>query len=132
MQYAPTHFGNDLALVVPFNFKERDFLVKLHNFNNRTESFWGVEFGRSGIQVSKNLQSGVLIHAWVQPENQDFFANSGKVGGAMEVMTQHKLSRSVSGFVSITAKTKGWMMGNPYIRENINGRIGLNYNWKKN
>src|SRR5690606_41063167 len=56
MQYVPTHFGNDIALVVPISLNAKPYRLKVHNFNNRSNSFWGLDVGRSAIPIAKIYQ----------------------------------------------------------------------------
>lgn len=44
-QYSPTHFGNDIALFVPVNFRRFGLMVNAHRYSNRSESGLGAGLG---------------------------------------------------------------------------------------
>lgn len=132
MQYVPTHFGNDIALVVPISLNAKPYRLKVHNFNNRSNSFWGLDVGRSAIPIAKNLSAKVQAYTWVQPAKQDFFATKGKMGGALELGAEYRLGRSFTGYAAFTGKTEGWLMGSPYTGKKLMGTMGIHYNWSKN
>ena len=56
-----------------------------------------------------------------------FFAQSGKVGGAIEMITDYNIGRGFLVNLSAGYKTMGWMIGNPYIDEKAKFRVGIKY-----
>jgi len=42
--------------------------------------------------------------------------------------TGYKISPNLSANISLTGKTAGWIMGNPFLDDNIGLRVGLRYN----
>lgn len=133
MQYVPTHFGNDIALVLPFKLKEKDYRVALHQYNNHEDRFWGIDLGWCHVLESEQqrVTLNMLLHTWVQPENQSFYDTQGQLGGALEFNADYKITNRISANITLIGKTEGWMIGSPYINENVSGRFGLNYNWSK-
>jgi len=129
MQYNPVHFGNDIALYIPFQVRSLNQLIAIHNYNNKDKKFPGFQYGIYNISPFQNerMEIGGTLSLWVQPINQGFFDQSGKFGGAIELMSGYEIGR---GFlVNITAgyKTAGWMIGNPYIDQKANFRLGIKY-----
>lgn len=129
MQYSPVHFGNDIALYIPFQIKSMNQLIAIHNYNNMDKKFLGFQYGIYNISpfLNKKIEIGGTLNLWTQPINQGFFDQSGKLGGAIEMKSDFDIGR---GFlVNITAgyKTTGWMIGNPYIDQKAKFRVGIKY-----
>lgn len=132
-QYAPTHFGNDISLVVPMTFKSNNYLFALHNYNNYQNSLAGIEVGVMNRKFSPDskFDFSTILHGWLQPENQDFFAQKGTFGGALEFGTNYQISKLFSANAYMQAKSKGFIAGNPYLKENVNFRFGFGYDLRK-
>ena len=129
MQYSPTHFGNDISVHVPFRYKSNNHLVSLHHYTNFYKGFFGIQYGIFELSPfqNKKIDLGGTIHVWSQPKNQGFFDQSGVLGGAIEVLTNYNLGKGFSASLSVGYKTAGWMIGNPYLDEKGNFRIGIRY-----
>ncbi|WP_161888529.1 hypothetical protein [Pontibacter russatus] len=129
-QYIPTNFGNDIGLQLPMRWKSNNLLLGLHTYNNRTETFPGLDVALidKALDRSGRLYGSVALHIWMQPEEQSFFDEKGKAGGATDLKVALNLSRHFSSFLSVTGKTAGWQLGNPYLDENISLRAGVNLN----
>ncbi|MBL7932842.1 MAG: hypothetical protein JNL60_13115, partial [Bacteroidia bacterium] len=52
-QYAPTHFGNDIAVFVPMKYKKLNLLLNLHNYANKTVSGFGIGTGLYNYKLSE-------------------------------------------------------------------------------
>ncbi|GAA4439055.1 hypothetical protein GCM10023188_35040 [Pontibacter saemangeumensis] len=128
-QYVPTHFGNDIGMLLPVRYRKSNLLLGLHTYNNRRQTFGGLEIGllEKALDKRDRLQGSLVLHAWVQPENQSFFDEKGKAGGAAELNLKYSLGRHFSSFVNVAGKTRGWQAGNPYLNKNVSARVGLNY-----
>lgn len=129
MQYSPSHFGNNIALYVPFQIKTLNHLVVIHNYNNRSKRFPGFQYGIYNISpfVNNKLGLGGTMSLWVQPADQGFFDQSGKFGGALEIFTDYNIGKGFSLNMTAGYKTAGWMIGNPYIDQNAKFRLGIKY-----
>jgi len=128
-QYAPTHFGNDVALFVPVQVRRRDLLFAVHRYSNLEKSYFGAELGVLNHAFAKRVEADLILHAWDQPES--FLENKYATGGAVDVKTRYALTESLSGFVNVNAKTKGWVIGNPYLRSNISVQAGFRLDLSK-
>lgn len=129
LQYSPAHFGNDIALYVPFKLKALNQLVVIHNYNNWNKKFAGFQYGIYNISpfVNKRMEMGGTMSVWVQPADQGFFDDSGKFGGALEISSDYNIGRGFSVNMTAGYKTAGWMIGNPYIDQNARFRLGIKY-----
>lgn len=65
------------------------------------------------------------MNVWSQPES--FFSEVRVNGGYIGIKTRYLFSNSFSGFVSVSGKTRGWLLGNPYLDRNASVQAGLAY-----
>lgn len=70
---------------------------------------------------------GGTLSMWLQPVNQGFYDQSGKLGGAIEMMTAYNFGRGFSANITGGYKTEGWMIGNPYLDQKAKIRVGVKY-----
>ncbi|TLV03502.1 hypothetical protein [Dyadobacter luticola] len=122
-QYAPTHFGSDISLIVPVQLRERNLLFGVHRYDNRDQRYYGFELGMADHRISEKWLADVSLQAWQQPEA--FLKNDHISGGAIHAKLFHEFSRPLSAYVSVHAKTSGWVMGNPYLASNVSAQLGL-------
>lgn len=128
-QYAPTHFGNDIALYTPVKYTKYDLLLIVHKYSNYSSSGYGVGLGLYNYKLSKKWEADVTLNYWNQPES--FYDNSKISGGQFSMTSKYDFSKSFSGFLRVTGKTKGWLISNPYLQNNISLQAGLKYNLAK-
>ncbi len=130
MQYHPTHFGNDIALVVPFITGGLQQNIALHRYRNQQKSFFGVQYGVSDLNLfaDKNLLLSAQVLVWSQPEDQSFFDTKGQLGGNVEVQADYHLDNHFSFSLALGFKTDGWLIANPYLKETFSLRAGIGYN----
>ena len=128
-EYMPTQFGNDISYHLPIKVKENNYLIALHNYNNHSNSFWGMDLGIINRKLfSDHIETSVQLHGWVQPESQDFYATKGETGGAVDLTFGYVLAGNFKPGLSVGYKSAGWLAGNPYLDQQINFAIGLHYN----
>ncbi len=128
VQYAPTSFGNAISLTVPFIIgQNRNFYVGMHTYNNNVKHLPGLELGvyQMPVTASKNVSLSASIQGWMQPKGQDFFASESQLGGALAVRGDYKFHRMFSAFAGVNAKTKGWLLANPYLGSNFSVDAGI-------
>lgn len=126
-QYYPTHFGNDISLVVPLKTSGNNWVIAFHNYNNRTSSFAGIELGIFERPLHPKCNVTLLVHGWSQPENQDFFAYEGTTGGAVYARADYLITPAFRISVAAQAKSKGWVAGNPYLGSNVSVNAGISW-----
>jgi hypothetical protein len=118
VQYAPTHFGNSISLLVPFRVgKNLKLLAGFHRFSNYQHAFPGLEFEINDLKLSSsaNVYISAGVNAWQQPENQGFFDSKAKTGGSVKIKVETKILNRVRFFLSGSLKTSGWEPGIPYL-----------------
>jgi len=128
-QYVPTHFGNDVAIYIPFEYKRYDLLVNAHRYSNKTNSGLGIGLGIYNYSFSDKIESDLTINVWNQPGS--FLENSKSLGGNMVLKTRYAFSNSFNGYIQLNGKTDGWVLGNPYLRSNFSVQAGFGYNLVK-
>lgn len=128
-QYAPTHFGNDLALYLPIAYKKIHAQVNVHEFNSKTERGFGIGLGVYQYPLSTKISFDASLNYWNQPDT--YFGTSKKSGGSFDLQMHCDLGHNFSAYTGVSAKTKGWQLGNPYLSENIAAQIGIRYDLRK-
>lgn len=125
-QYAPTHFGNDIALLVPLKIMDHNLLVNAHRYGNRSAAGYGIGLGVFDFRLSERMSADMELDLWNQPAS--FWLNEKKAGGSLSFRPQFIISRAISGYIRLSGKTHGWQMGNPYLEKNLSVQLGLNIN----
>lgn len=128
-QYAPTHFGNDVAVFIPLQYKKFDLLVSFDNYKNKTVRGFGIGAGLYNYRLFEKWESDLEVNLWNQPET--FYNNTKILGGQIRATSKYYFKNNFAGFISVCGKTKGWTISNPYLQDNISIQLGLNYNLKK-
>lgn len=122
MQYAPTHFGNNISLLTPMKIRKTNLLLGLHRYSNYKRSFPGLELELNEIKLNRagNVYLSIRINAWKQPNS--FSDNNDKPGGMLNAKLETKLSGRIGFFASGYYKTAGWALSNPY----LDSKVGFN------
>lgn len=125
-QYSPVHFGNSVALFLPVKYKETGFLLNASRYRSNTTEGFGFGLGLNNVRLTRKIHSDLRINVWEQPTS---FLGTGKVrGGMIGVKAAYDFSDSFSGYIRISGKTKGWIIGNPYLEENVSALAGIAFN----
>lgn len=124
-QYAPTHFGNDVALYIPIKCKKYDFLFNVHNYSGKKYTGYGIGLGIYNFDLYKRIEFDFSFNIWDQPKS--FFDIKGKPGGAASLTIKYALFKNFVVYSSLVTKTKGWMIGSPYLENNHTSQIGIKY-----
>lgn len=125
-QYAPTHFGNDIALYIPFTYRKTDLLFNFHRYSNKDHSGMGLGIGLFNIKLSPKIESDLQVNYWNQPES--FFSEKKVNGGFINFESRYSLNNKFSVFVALDGKSKGWMIGEPDLKNSYSLRAGFNFN----
>jgi hypothetical protein len=128
-QYTPTHFGNDVALFLPVKYRRYDVLLHLHRYSNNVKNGLGIGVGLYNYQLSRKLETDVALIVWNQPNS--FLDAKKTTGGQISVVTRYALTDNWSMYLSMAGKTRGWVMGDPYLRSNFSLQLGVNYQLAK-
>lgn len=121
--YAPTNFGNDVAFFLPFKYRNTGYLVNMHRYGNHEMKGFGLGLGLFEIKLHENIGMDLRIDLWDQPVS--FFSTQKRKGGFVSIKPKYFFNEKFSAYVSLAGKTKGWIIGNPYLNENISVQSGI-------
>lgn len=120
-----TSFGNNISLDIFYQTPKNNFFFALHNYNNLNSSFFGIE----GAIINKQfLNNKVLVSGkgmiWTQPKNQSFTTKEASLGGMLSMRGAY-LRGIWLPYIELEGKTRGWVMGNVFLEDNISIRCGI-------
>jgi hypothetical protein len=119
-------FGNDIVLDVFYQSPRHNFFFALHNYSNRHTYFPGFEAQIIDYSIWKSkLALSPRLMLWTQPKDLDFNTKQKQFGGLLGCKARYVTGR-FSPYVEVEAKTKGWVMGNVFLEDNISFNAGLN------
>ncbi len=120
-----TSFGDDLSLDIYYRNRGLNLLISPHFYSNYTTLFFGLEASVLDYPiVSRTLWLNGRLMLWTQPYNQSFTTNEHSFGGLLGVKIAYRQG-IWEPYLTLEAKTKGWVMGNIFLDEDISGRLGL-------
>lgn len=123
-----TSFGYDLGSNFFIEYKKNKLFFALHNYQNFSNSFYGIETQLIDKQLfigNKSFFISPRLLLWSQPKNQDFTTDVSSFGGKAELSVSAKFSKIFYPYLTISAKTKGWVAGDVYLDEKLNARFGI-------
>lgn len=120
-----TSFGNDICLDIFYKTPKNNFFFALHNYNNYNSSFFGVE----GAIIDKPLLNNKFLISgrgmvWTQPKDQSFMTKEASLGGMLSIRGSYSMGY-LQPYIELDAKSKGWVMGNVFLEDNLSVRCGL-------
>lgn len=128
VRHVLTSFGYDLGGDLLLDRCGRHWLLGIHTYHNHGSSFGGVELMRKGLRLGhgdRPAQLDLRGMLWVQPENSGFYDTKGKAGGLLTVRAAFPLGGSLKAYAEAEGKTQGWVMANPYLKDNLSIRAGI-------
>jgi hypothetical protein len=123
-----TSFGYDLGGDLFLQIKDKHILFTWHGYHNKDHFFPGVETQLLDfpLQVSaKTLSLTLRSMLWLQPKDQQFYADQGQAGGLLYAQLRYPLSRTWQPYLEVEGKTQGWVAGNPFLQPNLTVRAGI-------
>lgn len=126
LRHMLTPFGNDISLDLFYQTPSNNLFLTFHNYNNLNSSFFGLEGSIIDKPYFNNkLFLSIKTMIWVQPKNQSFRTSEGSLGGLLKVKNSYNLGL-ITPYVEIEGKTKGWVLGNVFLDNNVSLTMGLN------
>lgn len=123
-----TSFGYDVGSNFFVEHKHNKIFFAFHNYHNLNNSFYGIEtqlIDKAFKVGNKTLLLSPSVHLWTQPNNQEFRTDESIFGGKVEILAATKLGKIWQPYISVSAKTKGWVAGDVYQDSNFSGRFGI-------
>ncbi len=122
-----TSFGYDVGSNFFIEHKLNKIFFAFHNYHNLNNSFYGIETQLIDKEYKigkKTLLLSPIIHLWTHPKNQEFRTSDDTFGGKMEIYAATELGKKWQQYISVSAKTKGWVAGDVYLNSNLSIRFG--------
>jgi hypothetical protein len=123
-------FGYDISATGLLHYNRHNYAFSLHNYANKYKWFPGIEvetynylIGEGKLKHAIPVSSRAML--WLQPKNQLFFAKSGSLGGFIETKVYYPANKHFQPYISVSAKTNGWVQGNVYLERNVSCEFGL-------
>lgn len=122
-----TSFGHDISAYFFYKQNKLNLILGLHIYQNQNKTMPGIElevvdydFKLNNITFRPSIKS--LI--WFQPENLLFADTKSDLGGLVDLKIKGGKGK-IFPYVSLTAKTKGWVAGYENQTKKITFRAGL-------
>ncbi len=128
-QYAPTHFGNDVAVYFPFKYRNNNLLFNFHSYSNKDHSGFGIGAGAYYLRLSDKIEGDVSLNFWNQPKS--FFSDEKQTGGYLNLVSRYNINDALAISVGVDGKTKGWMLGEQTLDNNISLQAGIRYQLRR-
>lgn len=125
-----TSFGYDISTTALLHYNKHNYAFSIHNYANYYKWFSGLEVETYNYmlgvnKIKKPIPVSAKVMLWTQPQNQLFFSKNYQLGGLIEAKIYYPINNFFQPYISITAKTSGWVAGNVYLEPNISGSLGL-------
>ena len=124
-----TSFGNDIVLNLFFKKNKLNIGCDLHLYNSAYLHLPGIDltlynqkFKFGNYQIINNFRVG----AWLQPDGGLFYDVNTIKGGMIETETRLQ-NRNFYLFFDLSAKSRGWVMGNVFQNKNFSVRTGFGW-----
>jgi hypothetical protein len=123
-------FGFDISTTGLLHYNHHNYAFTIHNYANYHKWFPGLEFETYNYllgegKLKRTIPFSARAMLWLQPDNQLFFAKNGDVGGFIEAKVYYPFNKHFQPYISVSAKTNGWVQGNVYLEKNIGCEFGL-------
>lgn len=123
-----TPFGYDLGANIFTSFKNTDLFFALHNYHNNKTSTLGIETSLinhpltiSGVPFSITP----TVYIWMQPQDLQFKTSEVRTGGKIELSVASLHSKSIHPYITLGAKSEGWVAGDIDLGSSLNVKAGL-------
>jgi hypothetical protein len=121
-----TSFGYNLTSDFFIRHNEKNYLISLHRYTNNYGSYPGVaitipSYRQKWKDKSIELEHGAML--WMQPIN--FYSTSAQTGAQLSTKIHISLNNWLGYYISADGKSRGWVAGNPYLKDNFILRFGL-------
>jgi hypothetical protein len=129
-RYYPTSFGNQIGLDLMVKYKKWNLFASPHLNQNFKNSFPGLEFAVIDYPLkyrNKDLVASVYATTDLQPKSDGFLSNKSIFVGSFKSTVKWQFKKWLYTSVSASAKSNGWIKGNPSMGSNFGVSIGLGF-----
>ena len=127
-RYYPTSFGNSLGLDLMLITPKYNLFVSPHINQNLTHSFPGIEAMLFEYPVAAGRQHFLTtfdVIADLQPASHSFFTAKSMFAGYAQATVKWRATKILYPYISASAKTRGWVKGNPFLSQKAGFELGL-------
>ena len=129
-RYYPTSFGNQVGLDLMIKYKKWNLFASPHLNQNFQNNFPGLDFAVIDYPLKyrdEDLSVSVYATTDFQPESDGFFSNKGVFVGSLKSTVKWQFNKWLYTSLSASAKSKGWIKGNPFMGNNVGASMGLGF-----
>lgn len=99
--------------------------TQLHSSDQLVLPGLALSLVREPLQWIEGSTLTATLQAWLQPEDQLFFARTAQLGAGLVLRGNLPLGAGLEAYVEGRAKTAGWVMGDPVLGPNIDAHVGV-------
>lgn len=130
VRYYPTSFGNQVGIDLMVKYKKWNLFASPHLNQNFQNNFPGLDFAVIDYPLKyrdEDLSVSVYATTDFQPESDGFFSNKGVFVGSLKSTVKWQFNKWLYTSLSASAKSKGWIKGNPFMGNNVGASMGLGF-----
>ncbi|MCC6372826.1 MAG: hypothetical protein IT236_17615 [Bacteroidia bacterium] len=134
-RYYPTSFGNQVGVELLLQTKKYNWYLAPHLNQNKDHSFFGLEaqmFEKPMNVKGQLFLTTARIIAAAQPQNQEFLTNKAAFTFLGGLTVYWHASKRFRPFMSLEAKTNGWVASNAFLDSRTSVKIGLSARFNQN
>ena len=128
LRYYPTSFGNSIGLDLLLSTPKYNIFVSPHINQNLSHTFGGVEamiFEYPVKLAGQQFLATVDVIADIQPKDQSFFTAKAAFTCYANASVRWQATKILYPYIGISGKNKGWIRGNPFLKEQFGCEVGL-------
>jgi hypothetical protein len=129
-RYYPTSFGNQLGLDLLVKYKKWNLYASPHLNQNLNNSFPGLEFAVVDYPIkyrNKDFVASIYATTDLQPKSDGFLSDHYRFVGSLKSTLKWQFNKWFYTSLYVSAKTKGWIKGNPVMENNVGASMGLGF-----
>lgn len=130
LRYYPTSFGDQVGLDLMVNYKKWNLFASPRLNQNFKNSFPGLELAVIDYPIkyrNKDLVASVYATTDLQPKSDGFLSNKCIFVGSLKSTVKWQFNKWLYTSVSASAKSTGWIEGNPFMGSNFGASMGLGF-----
>lgn len=123
VQYFPLHFGNCRNLTLLLSARKMTVMAAYNQYNNLRLQGHGAELGARKEVDDGKTSFNAQVNWWQQPDA--FQSSALRSGFSCHAGTTRQVTSVIFLNVSADYKTRGWLLGNPYLDSRFSLNAGI-------
>ncbi len=87
---------------------------------------FGAELATYDVRIGRSVRLNAGASVWSQPKS--YLDQQQHLGGAAQLTTFVSITGDIQAYTRVSAKTNGWIAGNPYLDNNAAVQAGIKWN----